>query len=254
MVAAPTTALPPIVLVCHGSRDPRYHQAFTSLVQACRDHLAPQPVLAGILELTEVSLADQLIQIAQAAPDSDRVVVIPLFLGGGVHVQQDLPQAIQTVSQTLPHLQLIQTAPLGQHDSLITLLQARLNASLTPDPKPEAAIVIGHGSRSGGFAQILESITAQLQAPIPITTAYWAQSPQLPQQIQQLYTQGHRRLQVLPCFLFPGGILDQIHQIAAQHQDHCGDLQIQVAAALAPDPCLTQAIVDRARQISGQLG
>ncbi len=243
-----------IFLACHGSRDPRYGQAFLELVRHCYVALDPLPVAQGQLELTELSLTQQLIQAVRAQPQIQQVILVPLFLGGGVHVDQDLPEAIQGVTSALPHLKVIQTPPLGKNPELIPLLQARIDTGLSRTPPPEATILIGHGSRSAGFAQILESIAQQLISPTPILTAYWAQEPQLQHRIQQLQDQGYQRLQVLPCFLFPGGILDQLQKIAAQYQAEYTNLEITLGSALAPDPQLTQAIMTNVSQINRQLG
>lgn len=237
---------PLIFLACHGSRDRRYGRAFEQLVQDCREQLHPLPVAEGQLELAEISLSQQLVQAIRAHPQICQVIVIPLFLGGGVHVDRDLPEALQQVSSGLSNISevhLIQAPPLGLTPGLLKLLQDRIDRALARTPAPQAAIVIGHGSRAAGFAQILEGIVEQLVAPIPIESAYWAQDPQLPQRLHQLYGQGHRQIQILPCFLFPGGILDQIHQLSAQAQRQYPDLQIRIGGSLAPDPLLIQAIL-----------
>lgn len=249
------SCFPPLIfLACHGSRDPRYGQAFLQLVRRCREALDPLPVTQGQLELVDLSLTQQLIQAVQDQPQTRQVILVPLFLGGGVHVDQDLPEAIQGLTSALPHLNVLQTPPLGQNPGLIPLLQARIDAGLNQTPPLEATILLGHGSRAAGFAQILESIIQQLSSPAPILTAYWAQEPQLPQRIRQLHAQGHRRLQVLPCFLFPGGILDQLQKLAAQCQEEYSPLEITLGPTLAPDPRLTQAIRTNVSQISRQLG
>ncbi len=231
--------LPPVsMLICHGSRDPHYQAAFTQFVDSCHDALAPYPVVAGQLEVSELSLAEQIILVTQAWA-SECLIMVPIFMGGGVHVEQDLPAAIQSVQQRCPSLKVIQTLPLGQVPEVITVLETRIQT--TP---AEAYILLFHGSRHPNFTGYVARWLQPLQAisTLPVVPACWAYGPSLAAQVESLYGQGYRQIQILPFFFFPGGILERVQQQHDQLEHQWPALDLRLAPPLLPDPMMIQAV------------
>ncbi|WP_327359319.1 sirohydrochlorin chelatase [Streptomyces sp. NBC_01304] len=108
---------PTLVLAAHGSRDPRTLATVTSLLNRVRELRPSLPVRLGHIELNEPLLTDTL-----AALGPGRAVLVPLLLGRGYHVKQDLPAA----AAAAPHLHTRIAAPLGPHPLLVEALYARL--------------------------------------------------------------------------------------------------------------------------------
>ncbi|MEN9222985.1 MAG: CbiX/SirB N-terminal domain-containing protein, partial [Thermostichus sp. BF3_bins_97] len=127
---------PLVFLVCHGSRDPEYQQALADLWVRVRQRLSPLTVELAQLEGQPLSLAEQIHQRLQARLPQGvgwspgKVVLLSLFMGGGSHVEEDLPSALEQVQAQWPQLKLLLTPPIGQHPALIDLLAARIHAHL----------------------------------------------------------------------------------------------------------------------------
>ncbi len=211
-------------LVAHGSRDPRPHVACEKLAGYLRDRLptltnSPSQsrtresfplVKTGTLELTDISLAEQLIQFAQTTRSLGltQIQLLPLFLLPGVHVQADIPTQVAIAQRWLGTDITVNLRPyLGSHPRLIHLL-LRQQQAITA----EIWILLAHGSRHLGGNQPVENRARQLGA-IP---AYWVMEPTLEIQIKKLVNLGYKRIGILPYFLFPGGITDAIAQKLAQ--------------------------------------
>lgn len=107
---------PAIVLVAHGSRDPKW----AAPLQALRDELASTyagPVRLAFLDYTQPDVATT---IAELVGNGCRdLVVVPAFLGAGRHARLDLPPLITTARDKHPGLAIRLTAALGQSPAVI---------------------------------------------------------------------------------------------------------------------------------------
>ncbi len=243
------SSAPLVFLVCHGSRDPEYQQAAADLLARVRQRLGSQPVELAQLEAQPLSLAEQI--HGQLAAWLDRVegpvVLLSLFMGGGSHVEEDLPAAVKQVQARWPRLKLLLTPPLGQHPALIDLVATRVVTAQRLGNPAHGWILFGHGSRLPGFAVQLQAAIQALEQRLPgisIYPAFAAQSPTLEAAVIHCLRLGQYRLRVLPFFLFPGGLWRSLQEQALQLQQQWPLLQIQVEPPLGRDPQVVEAIVE----------
>ncbi|WP_344527581.1 CbiX/SirB N-terminal domain-containing protein, partial [Streptomyces rectiviolaceus] len=107
-----TAPAPALVVVGHGSRDPRALATVTELLELVRELRPGLTVRLGHIELNEPLLADTL------AAATGSAVLVPLLLGRGYHVKHDIPEA----ADGAPHLDTRVAAPLGPHPLLVDAL------------------------------------------------------------------------------------------------------------------------------------
>ncbi len=231
-----------VLVLCHGSQDPRYQAAFAEFVHRCQRLMDPIPVQGGQLELANPPLAEQICQIIPPNPDPT-LVVVPVFMGGGIHLNQDIPDILAVVIEQHPHLRVVQTPALGQVPEMAQVVEQRIRSK---GKEVERWILLSHGSRQPEFAKRMQALVVQVGEQIldvpPMTLAYWSQPPSLTDQITALYDEGYRRLQVLPFFFFPGGILEQLQQQLTDIHNQYPDLVIGLDNLLLPDPFLVEAV------------
>lgn len=222
------------LLVFHGSRDSRSLSAASQLARLTvkqlnskiilpqRNELSPQsPFLANkisatsrsavkplvdiaALELARLPLHQSIIKFAQAAQKKGykQIKLIPLFLGAGVHVRQDIPQEIALAKETLGEaISIKSTTYLGDHTAMSRLLRDRFIQL-----SAEARILLAHGSRSVAGNASTQSLATQLQA----EAAYWSVAPNLSDRVKALITSGKSKIAILPYFLFTGKIFEAI--------------------------------------------
>ena len=109
-----------IVLLAHGSRDPLWRQPIERVAAHMREHDAQVLVACAYLELTEPDLATATAQLLERGADSIRVV--PMFLGVGQHVRDDLPRLIARVKALHPDVELTLQPAIGEDSRLIELM------------------------------------------------------------------------------------------------------------------------------------
>ncbi|MBJ7901577.1 MAG: sirohydrochlorin chelatase [Cyanobacteria bacterium RI_101] len=191
------------LLVAHGSRDPRTQRALKTLAQSL--DLEDAPVYTALLECHPQPLHEQILELASLlrSQNYQRLVVLPLFLGQGLHIQTDLPREWALAQAQLPPSLSLKILPtLGEHPRLRQLLERRL-------PSPESNVVrilLAHGSRYPGGNDSFLALAQSLGAEV----AYWSISPTLEECLQALTPPPGSRIFIQPFFLFPGGLTDAI--------------------------------------------
>jgi sirohydrochlorin cobaltochelatase len=109
-----------LVLVAHGSRDPRWRAPFERLVEALR--AAGTRVELGYLEAASPSIPEAI--EAAATAGARRITVLPLFMASGGHVAEDIPRLLEPLFARWPDLVVTQLPPVGEHPRFVELLLA----------------------------------------------------------------------------------------------------------------------------------
>ena len=109
-----------ILLFAHGARDPQWARPF--------EQIRAQVAKASPQSLVELAFLERMTPDLPAAVDRlaqqqvEHVTVIPLFLGVGGHVKEDLAVLMRDVEQRYPAIRFRTTAPIGEDDELIAAI------------------------------------------------------------------------------------------------------------------------------------
>jgi sirohydrochlorin ferrochelatase len=233
-----------VLLLSHGSRDPRAEYVVGQLVLAVAARTG-NTVRAAHLEFTAPTPVVALRQLAAEGFRSVRLV--PLLFTPGYHASHDVPVAVQTsfatrgmgVSVAPPLL----SAGCRERDLLLKALTDRL-AQAGADPHVDALVLASAGSSSGTARLHIESLARDLGRAhgIPVVPAFASTSaPSLTQALEALSDRGVQRPAVASLFVAPGRLTDAV--VAA-----CPDLP--VAGPLGVSPAFVELIVAQARVLS----
>jgi sirohydrochlorin cobaltochelatase len=220
------------LLVSHGSRDPRPQIAVRQLAEQLSTRL-PAVVGTAQLELADAPLHAQISDFASQCAGSgiEKVVILPLFLIPGVHVMEDIPAevALANARGTIPSI----IAPfLGSHPDFVNLFAWHGSGST------DRAIILAHGSRRSGGNQIVEDLAATWN----IQAAYWSVTPSLTDRVTELVATGTSKIEILPYFLFAGGITDAIAAAVAQLSTQFPQVELALGEPIGNSPALVTAI------------
>ncbi|MDH6584492.1 sirohydrochlorin ferrochelatase [Streptomyces sp. SAI-133] len=234
---------PALVLVAHGSRDPRTLATVHQLLDQVRAQRPDLPVHLGHIELNEPLLPDTLASLGTA-----EAVLVPLLLSRGYHVKRDIPEmAAASPARTRV------AAPLGPHPLLVDTLHARLmeagwHSGMDEETRRESAVVLAAaGSRDPESATDTRR-TAQLLADrlgVPVIPAYAsAATPTVETAIRALTARGRHRVAVASYFTAPGLFARQCAQKAPWI----------ASAPLGTHPAMTDLILHRYDQVTDLRG
>ena len=117
------------MLFAHGSRDPDWAPPFEAIAARLSKKFL---VRVAYLELMRPSLAEAVAALAAAGASSIRVV--PLFLGPGGHVKEDLPRLVADARRAHPQLEVELEKPIGEQPAVIEAIAAAIAAGI-PAPR-----------------------------------------------------------------------------------------------------------------------
>ncbi len=122
------------MLFAHGARDPRWAAPFQAVAARLREQAPAAEVRLAFLELMTPDLPTAGAELA-AAGCTD-VVVLPLFLGAGGHVRQDLPRIVDGLRSAFPAVRWALQPPVGELPSVIgAMAEAALDATRALEPR-----------------------------------------------------------------------------------------------------------------------
>ncbi|MEV7425111.1 sirohydrochlorin chelatase [Streptomyces sp. NPDC091212] len=211
----PPDAAPPVLLViAHGSRDPRHAatvQALTGRLRALRPGLR---VEAAFLDFNTPSAHGQLDRLA--ADDVRDVVALPLLLTRAFHAKSDIPAVLREAAHRHPRLRIRQAGVLGPAPLLTEALERRLfEAGLTPGDRSSTGVVLASaGSSDLEAIAVIAGIAREWRHSgwCAVRPAFASASlPRTEDVVRELRAApGVRRVAVAPYVIAPGRLPDRI--------------------------------------------
>jgi sirohydrochlorin cobaltochelatase len=101
-----------LILFAHGARDPRWAEPFLQLREAILRERPAAKVVLAYLEAQAPDLSSAAATLIAAGCRTLRVV--PLFLGRGGHLREDLPQLASALRRAHPDIVVEIMAPIGE--------------------------------------------------------------------------------------------------------------------------------------------
>ncbi|MFJ3216204.1 sirohydrochlorin chelatase [Kitasatospora sp. NPDC086801] len=226
--------MPALLLIAHGSRDPRHAATVAALVQEVR---ARRPGL----DIATAYLDHCAPRIPQVVGRLDDAVAVPLLLNRAYHAKHDVPAALRAAGAALPVADVLGPSPLllaaldrrlaeAGVDVRSAAVRARtgvvLAAAGSSDPAADAATraVAAAWRRTRGWAAVEVAYAS-------------AAGPRVPDALAALRAAGAARTTVAPYLLAPGLLPDRIAEAAAG-----ADV---VADVLGPAPELATLLLER---------
>lgn len=233
----------PVLLVAHGSRDPRAAQATRALARAVAAARAPGPVCVAYLDHAQPCVPRALARLAAAG--HRQAVVVPLLLTAAYHSRVDLPALLAEARAAGLPVRVRQAEVLGPRGQAVdALLVVALRRRLGQVRQAYDALVLAAaGTRDPEARTAIGAVATALgtAAGVPCVPAYASAAGPTPgEAVQQLRAGGARRVAVAAYFLAPGLLYDRA---AASARDAGA---VGVAAPLGAAPELVRLVMARA--------
>lgn len=144
--------MPDIVLLAHGSPDPRHAQAVARLTDAVRDRVRPgRAVGACFLDHHAPSASDLAGELKQSA------IAVPVLLTPAYHARVDVPQAVRELASGGAHVRLAR--PLGPDGRLLDGCEELLASDgVQPDADTAVVVFVAGSSDAAAVASVGETI------------------------------------------------------------------------------------------------
>ncbi|WP_033250832.1 sirohydrochlorin chelatase [Kitasatospora phosalacinea] len=235
-----------MLLLAHGSRDPRHAATVEALAAAVR-------VLRPELPVTTAYLDHCAPRIAQVAPRLTDAIAVPLLLNRAFHAKHDIPAALRAAGSAIPVADVLGPSPL-----LLDALDRRLAESgldvADPAVRARTGVVLAAAGSSDPAANATTRAVAaewrRTRGWAAVTTAHASGAgPTVPDALAALRAApAVRTTAVAPYLLAPGLLPDRIATAATTHTaDH-------LAPVLGAAPELARLVLARHTEAARTVG
>ena len=254
---------PALLVIGHGSRDPRAGDELDRLVANVRVLVPGTEVSAGCLELAEPHV-DAAVDALVAGGASD-VVAVPVVLFGAGHLKDDGPAVLGRARRRHPGVRFRLARDLGIHPAVLAVAEDRARAALIAVPAagsacgtggketgPEAVVVVGRGSTDPDACADLVKLARLLEDGRdlgPVHAAFSAMSqPDVEAALERCRRLGATRVAVVPLLLFAGVLVDRVGDRARRWASDNDGVEVSVGDHLGPEPRVAEVVVERFRE------
>ncbi|MGI5454623.1 sirohydrochlorin chelatase [Streptomyces sp. CA-249302] len=194
---------PALVVVAHGSRDPRALRTVRKLLDRVREQRPALQVHLGHIELNAPLLPDTLESLG-----TQEAILVPLLLSRGYHIKRDIPEM---AAESRVHARV--AGALGPHPFLVDALESRLieagwRTRMDEKTRRGSAVVLAAAGSRDPESKVDTNRTAQLLADrlgVPVVPAYaTTAAPTVQDAIDSLKERGFHRVAVASYFTAPG--------------------------------------------------
>jgi precorrin-8X/cobalt-precorrin-8 methylmutase len=244
-----------IVIAGHGSRDPANTQEFETLVALVRERAPQQVVTHGYLEFSSPTIAAAIEQNINAGSRS--VAMVPGVLLAARHAKNDMPAEMLEMARKHPQTDLHFGAPLDLHPKLLQLAQLRLveaegSVPATVSRADTCLVLVGRGTTdpdaNGDVAKLARMLEEGMGFGAALVCYSGVASPLVAEGLQIAARQGHKRLIVLPFFLFDGVLVKRIYAAVDDLREREPQLEILKAGYFGAHPLVAEVMIERARE------
>ncbi|MFP3987230.1 sirohydrochlorin chelatase [Streptomyces sp. E11-3] len=233
---------PVLLLIAHGSRDPRHAATVQALVRRVRAQRPGLRVETGFLDFNAPTVPQVLQRLA--ADGVRDVVALPLLLTRAFHAKADIPAVLHEATARLPRLNVRQAEVLGPSPLLQDALERRLyDAGLTPGERSSTGVVLASaGSTDPEAIAVIAEIAREWRRTgwCAVRPAFASASlPRTEDAVRELRAAGARRVAVAPYVIAPGFLPDRIARGA---REAGADV---LADVLGPAPELARLLLAR---------
>ena len=242
---------PALLIVGHGSRDPRGAKEFHELVNLMQSRNSELLLEGGFIELSRPPISECVERLAAAG--AREVAAVPLMLLAAGHAKDDIPATLVREKMTHPQLTFRYGRALGIRPELLSLMDERISAAVPPEEREETAVlVVGRGSSDPDANSDLAKVCRMFYEgrPYPVVeSAYISMtSPSVAEGLDRCRKLGAKRVVVFSYFLFTGVLEERIRERSAEFAAANPGLTVHYAGYFGPHERVADLLLDRYRE------
>jgi sirohydrochlorin cobaltochelatase len=245
---------PALLIVGHGSRDPRGAREFHELVALVRERNPALSVEGGFIELSRPPISECVNRLAGGG--ARNIAAVPLMLLAAGHAKDDIPATLVREKMNHPEVGFEYGRALGIRPELLELMDEKISAVVPEEEKEETAIlVVGRGSSDPDANSDLFKVSRLFYEgrPYPmVETAYVSMTPpSVHDGLERLKRLGAKKIAVFSYFLFTGVLEERIRRQSEEFAGENPRLAISYAGYFGPHEKVVDLVMDRYREAVG---
>jgi sirohydrochlorin cobaltochelatase len=243
-------ANPALLVVGHGTRDPRGAEEFHRLVSLVRER-APVPVEGGFIELSRPPISECVDRLVDGRAYD--ISAVPLMLLAAGHAKDDIPATLVREKMSHPDLRFRYGRALGIRPELLELVDERVSAVIPEGEKEDTAVlIVGRGASdpdaNSDLAKMGRLFFEGRPYPLVETAFVSLAPPGVPDALERCKKLGARRVVVFSYFLFTGVLEERIREQSERFAAENPDVEVRYAGYFGPDPRVAELVLERYRE------
>ena len=248
---------PALLVVGHGSRDPRGAREFHDFLGLVRRRNPSLMVEGGFIELSQPPISECVDRLA--GEGVRQVAAVPLMLLAAGHAKDDIPATLVREKMNHPDMGFRYGRALGIRPELLELVDERVSAVVAEREKEDTAVlIVGRGSSdpdaNSDLAKIARLFYEGRTYPA-VESAYVSMTPpDVAAALDRCCKLGARRIVVFSYFLFTGVLEERIRKQAEEFARATPDVDVRYAGYFGPDQRVADLLIERyAEAIGGDI-
>jgi sirohydrochlorin cobaltochelatase len=248
---------PALLVVGHGSRDPRGAREFHDLLGLVRRRDPSLTVEGGFIELSRPPISECVDRLAEQ--DARDVAAVPLMLLAAGHAKDDIPATLVREKLNHPGITFHYGRALGIRPELLELIEERISSVVSETEKEETAVLlVGRGSSDPDANSDLTKIARLFYEgrPYPLVeSAYVSMTPPgVAEGLERCRKLGAKHIAVFSYFLFTGILEERIRGQSESFAATNPDVEVRYAGYFGPDSRVADLLVERyAEAVEGDI-
>ena len=251
----PKNGTPPALLVVgHGSRDPRGTREFHELLALIRGRNPHLSIEGGFIELSRPPISECVDRLAEGGARS--VAAVPLMLLAAGHVKDDIPATLVREKLSHPGINFNYGRALGIRPELLELMEDKVSAVVPENEKEETAVlVVGRGSSdpdaNSDLSKIARLFYEGRRYPV-VEGAYVSMTPPaVAAGLERCRRLGAKRVAVFSYFLFTGVLEERIREQSEVFAAENPDVEVRYAGYFGPSERVAELLMKRYAEAVG---
>jgi sirohydrochlorin cobaltochelatase len=245
-----TSSEPALLIVGHGSRDPRGAEEFHELVSLVRAR-APMPVEGGFIELSRPPISECVNNLKERG--AREISAVPLMLLAAGHAKDDVPATLVREKLTHPDLDFHYGRALGIRPELLELMDERISAVVPEEEKEGTAVlIVGRGSSdpdaNSDLAKMSRLYFEGRPYPLVETAFVSLAPPSVTEALERCRRLGAGRVAVFSYFLFTGVLEERIREQSWNFAEDNPEMEVRYAGYFGPDARVAALVMERYRE------
>lgn len=245
---------PALLVVGHGSRDPRGAREFHELVGLVRRRNPSLMVEGGFIELSRPPISECVDRLAEEG--ARHVAAVPLMLLSAGHAKDDIPATLVREKMNHPGMSFQYGRALGIRPELLELMDERISAVISEREKEDTAVlIVGRGSSDPDANSDLAKVARLFYEgrPYPaVESAYVSMTPpDVGTALERCRKLGAERIVVFSYFLFTGVLEERIRGQSESFAATSPDVELHYAGYFGPDVRVADLLVERYAEAVG---
>jgi sirohydrochlorin cobaltochelatase len=245
---------PALMIVGHGSRDPRGAREFHDLVDLVRRRNPSLTIEGGFIELSRPPISECVYRLAESG--ARNVAAVPLMLLAAGHAKDDIPATLVREKMAHPEMSFSYGRALGIRPELLELVDERISAVVLEEEKKETAVlIVGRGSSDPDANSDLCKIARLYYEgrPYPVVeSAYVSMTPpEVAEGLDRCLRLGVKRVILFSYFLFTGVLEERIRGQSEAFAEANPGVEVRYAGYFGPDKRVADLVVERYTEAVG---